>query len=88
MWFLKKSRNVIIPEDVMRKFLQTIGNEHYVDLDEFEPDLEHTSEGYRYYPQLMSPEQTKSLHSLIIQMETQPNVFQKMIKKFKAVTSS
>ena len=75
---------MIIPEDVMRKFLQTIGN----DLDEFEPGLEHTSEGYRYYPQLMSPEQTKSLHSLIIQMETQPSVFQKMIRNLKAVTST
>ena len=79
---------MIIPEDVMRKFLQTIGNEHYVDLDEYAPGLDHTSEGYRYYPQLMSPEQTKSLHSLIIQMDTQPSAFQKMIRKIKAVTST
>ena len=84
----KDKRNVIIPQDVMQKFLQTIGSDHYDALDEYDPGLEHTSEGYRYHPQLLSSEQTKSLHGFIIQMETQPNILQKMLKRMKAVTST
>ena len=84
----KSQRNVKIPDDVMQKFLQTIGIEHYDDLDEYEPGLQHTSEGYRYNPQLMGSEQTKSLHGFIIKMETKPGVFQRMLRGIKAVTST
>ena len=79
---------MIIPKDVMRKFLQTFGGEHYDALDEYEPELEHTSEIYKYHLQLMNSKQTKSLHSLIIQMETQPSVLQRMLRRIKAVTST
>ena len=86
--FSRKQRNVIINETVMSQFLQKIGSEHYIDFDIYHPGLEHTSTGYKYNPQLMNPEQTKSLNSLLIQMQTQPNVFKRLINKFKTVTSS
>ena len=72
----------------MQKFLHTIGSDYYDALDEYSPGLEHTSEGYKYNPQLLSSEQTKSLHSLIIQMETQPGMLQRMLRRIKAVTST
>ena len=84
----KTKRNVIIPQEVMQKFLHTIGSDYYDALDEYSPGLEHTSEGYKYNPQLLSSEQTKSLHSLIIQMETQPGMLQRMLRRIKAVTST
>ena len=49
----KAHRNVKIPDDVMQKFLQTIGTDYYSDLDEYSPGLQHTSDGYKYAPDLM-----------------------------------
>ena len=84
----RQQRNVIINETVMNQFLDKIVSEHYIDFDVYHPGLELTSTGYKYNPQLMTPEQTKSLNSLLVQMQTQPNVFQRLINKFKTVTSS
>ena len=84
----KSQRNVKIPDDVMQKFLQTIGIEHYDALDEYAPGLQHTSDGYKYTPHLMGSEKTKKLHGFIIRMETKPGVVKRMLRGIKAVTST
>ena len=82
------TRNIRIPEAVMNKFLDNIGKEYYSDLDEFSPGLQHTSDGYVYYPDLMEPEQGKRLHTFIIRMNTKPGLLKKLINSIKTVTST
>ena len=76
-----KTRNIRIPEAVMNKFLDSIGKDYYSDLDEFSPGLQHTSDGYVYYPDLMEPEQGKRLHTFIIRMNTKPGLLKKVDKQ-------
>ena len=83
-----KTRNIRIPEAVMNKFLDSIGKDYYSDLDEFSPGLQHTSDGYVYYPDLMEPEQGKRLHTFIIRMNTKPGLLKKLINSIKTVTST
>ena len=78
-----KTRNIRIPEDVMNKFLDSIGKDYYSDLDEFSPGLQHTSDGYVYYPDLMESEQGKRLHTFIIRMNTKPGLLKKLITASK-----
>ena len=82
------TRNIRIPEAVMNKFLDSIGKDYYSDLDEFSPGLQHTSDGYVYYPDLMEPEQGKRLHTFIIRMNTKPGLLKKLINGIKTVTST
>ena len=83
-----KTRNIRIPEDVMQKFLNSIGTDYYSDLDEFSPGLQHTSDGYVYYPESMESEQAKRLHTFIIRMNTKPGLLKKLINGIKTVTST
>ena len=83
-----KTRNIRIPEDVMNKFLDSIGKDYYSDLDEFSPGLQHTSDGYVYHPDLMESEQAKRLHTFIIRMNTKPGLLKKLINGIKTVTST
>ena len=83
-----KTRNIRIPEDVMNKFLDSIGKDYYSDLDEFSPGLQHTSDGYVYHPDLMESEQAKRLHTFIIRMNTKPGLLKKLIHGIKTVTST
>ena len=83
-----KTRNIRIPEDVMNKFLNSIGTDYYSDLDEFSPGLQHTSDGYVYHPHSMESEQAKRLHTFIIRMNTKPGLLKKLINGIKTVTST
>ena len=83
-----KSRNIRIPEDVMLKFLNSIGTDYYSDLDEFSPGLLHTSDGYVYHPDSMESEQARKLHTFIIKMNTKPGLLKKLINGIKTVTST
>ena len=83
-----KARNVKIPDEVMQKFLNTIGTDYYSDLDEYSPGLQHTSDGYIYAPDLMGSDQARKLHSFIIRMNTKPGLVKRMIKGIITVTST
>ena len=72
----------------MQKFLQTIGTDYYSDLDEYAPGLQHTSDGYKYAPDLMGSDQARKLHSFIIRMNTKPGLLKRMINGIKTVTST
>ena len=83
-----KARNVKIPDEVMQKFLHTIGTDYYSDLDEYSPGLRHTSDGYIYDPDSMESEQARKLHTFIVRMNTKPGLLKRMINGIKTVTST
>ena len=83
-----KTRNIRIPEDVMLKFLNSIGTDYYNDLDEYSPGLRHTSDGYIYDPDSMESEQARKLHTFIVRMNTKPGLLKRMINGIKTVTST
>ena len=83
-----KTRNIKIPEEVMQKFLNSIGTDYYSDLDEYSPGLRHTSDGYIYDPDSMESEQARKLHTFIVRMNTKPGLLKRMINGIKTVTST
>ena len=85
---LRVHRNVKIPDEVMQKFLHTIGTDYYSDLDEYSPGLRHTSDGYIYDPDSMESEQARKLHTFIVRMNTKPGLLKRMINGIKTVTST
>ena len=84
----RKPRSTIITDIVIKQFLDKIGSEHYIHFDQYNTGLQWTSMGYVCNPHLMDAEQSKSLNSLIVRMQSEPSNFRKFLNKIKAVASS
>ena len=80
-----KQRRVTAPKEQVLALLESFGPNHFGKLDHFDPGIEFidSKKRYDYTTELMSDEQSRSLHSLIQKWNREPQKLKNWLSSSK-----